>query len=56
MGGEAAIFGALFFEFWKGRTRFLIIFSEGFAKLSLITARDDTKTLDNVDKRTSLLA
>ena len=34
-----------FFEFWRGGTRFLIIFSEEFAKLSLITARDTRRWL-----------
>ena len=39
--GFAAHFACGFFEFWRGGTRFLIIFSEEFAALSLITARDN---------------
>ena len=33
--------GCVFFEFWGVEFRFLIIFTEEFAKLSLITARDN---------------
>ena len=42
-GGKAAIFACRFFEFWRGGTRFLIIFSKDFGKLSLITARDNSQ-------------
>ena len=40
-GGFAAHFACGFFEFWGVEFRFLIIFSEEFAKLSLILARDN---------------
>ena len=40
-GGKAAMKGCVFFEFWGVEFRFLIIFSEEFAKLSLILARDN---------------
>ena len=42
IGGEAANIGCLFFEFWRGGTRSLIVFLEDFAKGSLITARDNS--------------
>ena len=42
-GRRSRHFWCPFFEFWGVEFRFLIIFSEEFAKLSLITARDNTK-------------
>ena len=41
MGGFAAHFACGFFEFWRGGTPLLIIFSVEFATLSLTTARDE---------------
>ena len=42
MGGFAAHFACGFFEFWGVEFRFLLIFSEEFAKLPLILARDNS--------------
>ena len=41
--GFAALFACGFFEFWGVEFRFLIIFSEEFAKLALILARDNSE-------------
>ena len=46
-GGFAAHFACGLFEFWGVEFRFLIIFSEEIAKLSLITARDNSAAKHN---------
>ena len=46
IGGFAANIACGFAEFWRCGTRFLIIFLQVFAVLSLITARDNKSGAD----------
>ena len=51
MGGEAAHFWYTFFEFSRGGTRLLIIFSEEFATSPLVTARLNFAKIDAREAR-----